>query len=368
LGVNNFSQAIAHWDLSICPATDALAHIKRVRPKGIVLGPMHSLVFEAIQPLLRQVVGVCGFYGIERGVKFPNVDIDDKQVGVMAADDFLQKGFRDFAFLGIEGFTWSRDRQSGFTSRVQQRGFEISSFEQQVASVSVFTDNVRSNPQPDLLSWLQNLPKPVALLACHDPRAQVITQLSAANGLNVPDDISVLGVDNDDLFCALSRPPLSSVAIPWERAGFLAAELLHRIMQGEKIPPDQHLIKPTGIVERQSTDAMAVKDPDVRNAMRFIRANADRLINVDDVVHAGTLTRRTLERRFHDVLGYSPLEAIRRARLVRAKLLLSTTEFPVARVAQECGFGQTSWFSKAFREVFDESPVAYRKRTSGNLR
>ena len=146
-------------------------------------------------------------------------------------------------------------------------------------------------------------------------RTQVIAELCTIDGLNIPGDISLLGVDNDDLFCSLSQPPLSSVQIPWERAGFLASEMLHRMMQGEQVPPDQHLVEPSGIVERQSTDAVAVKDPDVRSAMQFIRTHAHQLITVDDVVNSGALTRRTLERRFHEVLGYTPLEAIRRAQL-----------------------------------------------------
>jgi LacI family transcriptional regulator len=364
LGVNSFAQAAAQWNLTIFPAADALVQLERHQPAGVVLGPMERKAYEAVRPLLKDTVGVCGFYGMEQGATFPNVDVDDKQVGAMAADYFLNKGFRNFAFLGIKEFIWSNDRQFGFVQRLKQEGHSVSIYQQHVASLSVFVDDAGLNRRPDLLSWLQNLPKPVALLACQDGRAQEVTQIAATNGLSIPDDISVLGVDNDDLFCALSQPPLSSVAIPWERAGFLAAELLHRILQGEAIPGQQHLVKPTGIVERQSSDTVAVKDADVRNAMQFIRSNAHRLITVDDLVEAGALTRRTLERRFKEVLGYAPLDAIRRARLMRAKLLLSTTEYTVSKVATECGFGRTSWFSKSFSDEFGESPAAFRKRTS----
>ena len=202
LGVNSFAQAAAQWNLTIFPAADAMVQLQRLQPAGVVLGPMEEAAFEAVRPLLKHVVGVCGFYGLERGAAFPNVDVDDKQVGAMAADYFLKKGFRNFAFLGIKEFIWSNDRQTGFVERIEQEGYSVSVYRQHVASLSVFMDDAGLNRRPDLLSWLQNLPKPVALLACQDGRAQVVTQISATNGLSIPDDISVLGVDNDDLFCA----------------------------------------------------------------------------------------------------------------------------------------------------------------------
>jgi LacI family transcriptional regulator len=363
LGIKGFSQAVGHWDLTYCrPNGDGEKVFKQLKPDGVLFGPCEN---DSVIQLARNsgnVVGVCGTWAQQGIREFPNVDVDDYQVGVMGAEYFIQKGYRTLGFLGAADFAFSRARQKGFIETAKHGGAEVSVFQQKLETFSLYSDDVEGNPTRTMLEWVRKAPKPFAVLVCNDERAEVLTHLCNTHDINIPDEVAVLGVDNDEHVCSLSTPALSSVIIPWEQIGYRAAELLNQRMNGEPSPEAQYLVAPTGVMERQSTDATAVADADVRQAMQFIRANAHKLISVDDVVNSGTVTRRTLERRFHDALGYTPLEAIRKTKLARAKMLLSMTEFSLNRIARDCGFAHTSWFSKAFREVFGETPAAYRRR------
>jgi LacI family transcriptional regulator len=213
-----------------------------------------------------------------------------------------------------------------------------------------------------LVTWLRDRKWPLALMVHNDLRARAIAQICRDEGISVPDDIAILGVDNDDLDCELSDPPLSSVCVPWRRIGYDAASLLDRMLEGEAIEPSMIALPPIGVAERQSTDSVAVSDPEVVAAIRFIREHAHERTSVDDVLREVPIGRRSLEKRFRASLKRTPLEEIRRVHIERAKQLLATTDLSIHDVARRSGFGGSTWFSEAFHDLVGESPAHYRKR------
>lgn len=284
---------------------------------------------------------------------------DSHEAGRMAADHLLKCGFREFAFVGVWGdYPWSVRRGEGFSQRVAEAGCAC-----HVYPVPQTRQNRRWGREQAILSqWLMRLPKPVGVLACDDDRGRQVLEACRAAALAVPDDVAVVGVDNDELLCELSDPPLSSVALDTERAGYEAAALLDGLMAGRITEPRRILVQPTGVVTRRSTDVVATQDRQVAAALRFLRDSAAKPIDVADVVqHVGT-SRRTLEIRFRRSLGRSLNEELQQARLERAKRLLAETNLPVARVAEASGFGSSSYLIRLFRRRLGVSPTEFRAR------
>ncbi len=209
--------------------------------------------------------------------------------------------------------------------------------------------------QPALREWLRTLRKPVGLMACNDVCGRKVLEECAAIGLRVPEDVAVVGVDNDEMLCELSLPPLSSVVLDLERAGYEAATLLHRMMAGESIPDARIMVAPNFIAIRQSSD-VAPKDPYVAVALRFVKDHAGEAISVSDVSRQVGVSRRTLERRFYGVLGRSIAAEITRSKLERAKRILRETDLPL-RVAAAAGFGSVKTFNRVFRYSEGMPPI-----------
>jgi LacI family transcriptional regulator len=179
-------------------------------------------------------------------------------------------------------------------------------------------------------------------------------------GLHVPEDIAVLGVDNDDVFCELADPPLSSVALNAETAGYRAAELLDGMMKGKIRRPRRNMVEAVGVVTRRSTEVVAVKDSDVATALQFIRREQGRGISVDRVAEEVAMSRRSLEKRFRETIGRTILEEIQLVRLERAKRLLLETTYPISKVAEISGFGSTGYFIQFFQKRIGKTPRRYR--------
>jgi len=214
--------------------------------------------------------------------------------------------------------------------------------------------------QPVLADWIKGLPKPVGLMACNDICGREVLQACASTGLHVPDDVAVVGVDNDELMCELSNPTLSSVALDLEKAGYEAARLLDGLMSGRF--DNNHIVQvePAYVVTRQSSDLIAQDDPCVAAALRFIKDHAGQAIAVSDVGEEVGVSRRTLERRFLRALGRSVYSEITRCRVERAKRLLVETDLPSYRVAGGAGFGSTKTFNRVFRRAGGVSPKEFR--------
>jgi LacI family transcriptional regulator len=211
-----------------------------------------------------------------------------------------------------------------------------------------------------LAKWLCGLPTPLGLFACNDDRGRQVLEACRIGELSVPGDVAVIGVDNDEMFCDLADPPLSSVALNAETAGYRAAELLDMMMRGRACSPRHVLVEAIGVVTRHSTNVIAVEDEEVSTALQFIRQEQGCGISVDSVADAVAVSRRSLERRFRETIGRTILEEIRLARIERAKRLLLETKYPISKVAQLAGFGSTGRFVQFFHDRVGRTPRKFR--------
>jgi LacI family transcriptional regulator len=216
-----------------------------------------------------------------------------------------------------------------------------------------------------MTSWLVRLPKPLGVFASTDLLGRRILEACLRARIEVPDTIAVVGVDNDETLCELAAPPLSSVDANHYGVGYEAAGLLARLMRGGSPPTSRVLIQPAELVVRASSERWAVSDPEVARALGLIHAGPDdalrTALHVEDVVRQVPLSRRTLERRFHQVVGHSIYDEILRARVNRAQHLLSATTWPIKRIALETGFSYPEHLAAVFKTRVGRSPTQYRR-------
>ncbi len=211
-----------------------------------------------------------------------------------------------------------------------------------------------------LTAWLRDQPRPIGLWAISDPCGWQAVQACRLAGLHVPDDVAVVGYKNEQTLCEFCEPPLSSLATDQPRMGYEAATLLDRLMRGQP-PPEQPIrIPPLGVLERRSSDTIAVEDPVVRQAVRYIREQAGNGIGVEDVLDHVSVSASTLLRRFRHHLGRTPAQQIKRARLDIATRLLATTDQPLADIAATAGFDHLSQFCRDFKQAYRRTPTDYR--------
>ena len=286
--------------------------------------------------------------------ELPWVETDDQQIARLAAGHLLERGFRHFAFYGDARFNWSVWREKHFRTEIEAAGHSVHSYRP-----TKIPGDLAAEARA-LRQWLVELPKPVGIMAGYDIRGQQVLDACRAAVLAVPDEVAVIGVDNDALLCELASPPLSSVIPDTHRAGYEAAALLAALMAGKKVRPVVHLIAPVGVASRQSTDVLAIDDREVVQAVRFIREHACEGINVADVLRALPLSRRVLEQRFQRLLGRTPREEILQVRLGRVRQLLAETDLPLYLVAERTGFEHTEYLSVVFKRETGKTPSAFR--------
>jgi len=289
---------------------------------------------------------------------FPRVTTYGERIGYMAAEHFLDKGFREFGFCGFDDMFWSRERRQFFARRLEESGYSTHVYKQPRHK----TKRAWEHEKDFLVDWVKRLPKPVGILACNDDRGQHVTEACKTADMRVPDDVAILGVDNDVLVCDLSDPPLSSIALNTEEAGYEAAKLLAGLMAGEPMTGQRVVVEPTHIVERQSTNILAVEDAGVAQAIRYIRENGDRPVKVNDVAQAVAISRRMLERRFRRVLNRSINEEIKLVKIKRCVQLLFETDLSISEIAATMGFSSIDHISRYFRNTIGMSLSAYRRK------
>lgn len=297
-----------------------------------------------------------------------NVVTDSARIGEIAAEHLLACGFKRFAYCGCqpsfeEDVPWSELRHEAFAARLGKNGCSCENFPVPPRSGG----SAWLRERAIMTRWLQSLPKPVGLMAANDDRARQVVEACKIAGISVPSDIGIVGVDNDEVVCGLSDPPLSSVAVNFARAGYEAASALDCLMNGGGNVPARIVVHPTHIVVRRSTDVVAVEDKSVAKALRYIR-DALRLeeLTVAVVARNAGISRRLLEKRFRRELGYSILDGIRRMRTDKIAQLLVETQLPVCEIAETLGFGDVQHFARYFRAVKKMSPLAYRKKFGGH--
>jgi LacI family transcriptional regulator len=386
-GIMHYAQSRPCWTFVLNDAAGLVRHTRdTMRPEGLIAYVGTQKLADELQRRRQPVVNVSSL--LPRA-PFPRVMADHRRIGRMAFDHLRDCGLTHFGFLGHAGHLYSTEREAGFREGLTRQGDNddsvdgpsyISSKRQRgdgseplgvrmtyhrhliPSSTSFLRQARRLAVNSGLIDWLGSLPKPVGVFASHDIWGVPVVEACRRGGLRVPDEVAVIGVDNDDLLCQLARPSLSSVVVADERIGYEAAALLDRLLRGAKQPTQPTLVAPTGVVTRQSSDMLAGGDPDLSAAVRFIRDHAHQPVHVEDVLRQVRVSRRSLELKFRTVLRRGIAEELRRVHLERARLLLASTSLSVGQVAERAGFTSVYYLSRIFRAQMNQTPTAYRRQ------
>lgn len=355
-GVLRYVRVHGPWSLRVVEERSGERRLRSFRSWGVsgIIGVVQDRAYaelarSAAVPAV--VIDPVDAAALPRGFlrRYPAFSSDQRAIGEMAAAHFLQRGFVNFAYVGtMHEINWSRDRGAAFAAALAKAG----------RACAVFGPQARE----ELCAWLKALPKPVAVFAAMDVRARQVLDACLEAKLPVPDEVAVLGVDNDTLICESTFPPLSSVVLDTERMGYEAAGALDEWMRGRSGGPRRVLFPPCSVAERASTETLLLADGKVRDAVSFIRLNAsDAALDIPAVARRVGLSRRLLEMRFRRALNRTPLDELRRVRLQRVRAMLLETNLSVAATASACGFGNASYLGRAFRAAFGVSPLRFRK-------
>jgi len=304
-------------------------------------------------------LGTGGYKPIDESIPYAYVGSDHRDISRLAFEHFYNLGLRRFAYCGATAScdkSWSDRRGQAFREFTEEAGCHCDLF---TASLK-FRPNTWSQVLERIQRWLKSLSPPVGLMASCDRRGRLLLDALRAMGANVPEDFAVIGVDSDPILCNLSLPPLTSVRPDTHRIGFLAAELLHRMISGEHLSEQLFSVKAVGVDERRSTDLLAIEDDEIASVLRFIRKHACDPIQVGDVLKAIPLSRSTIENRFKKLLGRSIHAEIRRIQLKKAKKLLAETDLPLSVVASRAGIQTIQYLTTLMHKEIGTTPAKYR--------
>jgi LacI family transcriptional regulator len=290
----------------------------------------------------------------------PKIRPDNIMIGHLGAEHFIERGFQNFGYAGFSDMIWSRERREGFTEAVRLAGHEVDLFEVEYPGDS--TPSWVEKQISELAAWLEALPKPIGLMAPNDLRAQQVISAAHSADLLVPEEVAVLGANNDPIRCELADPALSSVAPNAYQSGYRAASLLADMMAGRKVTVLDNRVEPLGVVTRHSTDVLAVKDRNVVAALSYIRERACEGISVDQILQHAHVSRSQMERKFRQHIGRSPQAEIRRVQLRKIRQLLLETDYPLKRIAELTGFEHMEYMCVLFKRLTGVSPGSYRAR------
>ena len=299
--------------------------------------------------------------GSQSRAGIPQMDTNHQTVARLAANHLLERGFRQFAYCGFAGIGFSEKRKMYFVNCLREQGYRASVYEGPLRRGRISDADKRRARASALAKWIESQVKPVGLMACNDLCAQQVLTTCGEHGIAVPEDVAVIGVDNDEVLCELCDPLLSSVDPNFQRIGYEAAALLDQMINGQELHVENTLVEPLGVLTRRSTDVLAIGDRDVAAAMHFIRQHACDGIGVENVLQQVGLSRSTLERRFASFLGHSPRVEIIRVQLQRVKELLVSTDFPLSKIARLAGFNYAESMCNLFKKTTGQSPGQYRK-------
>jgi len=363
-GVIGFVQKNGGWSVYLPEqgrGADPPDWLRQWKGNGIIARIETRQIADAVRATRLPVVDVSAGRFLE---EVPWLETDDAAIATLAAEHLLERGFRNLAFCGDPGFRWSTWREEKFRNIVESRGARYFCHQSVPRSNRGYSWN---KDRRGLLTWLRKLPRPAGILACYDIKAQQLLAICRDEDIAVPDEVAVIGVDNDRRLCELCDPPLSSVIPNSWKTGFEAAALLHRMMNGEQVGNEPRLITPLGVRTRQSTDVFAINDADIVAALKLIRSLACSGATVQEILKKIPMSRRVFESRFRKLLGRTPHAEIIRLRIERCRQLLSETDLPLSEVAQAAGFRHVEYLSVTFKREVGETPSAFRNRTRSRV-
>lgn len=360
-GVINFAQKHGNWRLWIEPAGRAEA--ARLPAgwdgDGIIARVASESMAARLARTRRPVVNVSGIQ--VKGAGFPRVCTNYQATAELAASHFLERGFEHFGYVGPFNLAYVRKHRQAFTDAVAGQGHDClyHDFRAGASRHLAWRTHIET-----MKRWLIDLPRPIGIFTWGTTVGVYLLHACHEANLRVPDEIAVLGGDDDRLACEASSPPMSGVIIASEQIGHTAAQRLDRMMRGLKSGRDVQ-IDPIDIATRQSTEVLALRDPDLLKALVILRQNAYRPITIAQMMRRIPMSRRSLERMFSQTFGRTPWEEIRRLRMSRARQLLAQTDAPIPQVAQACGFATGEHFATLFKREHAVTPLKYRSKVRG---
>ncbi len=332
------------------------------KPHGIIVRLTGAKLIRQIRRMKAPAVDL---YREDETPDIPGVAVDQNVLIRMAVGHFLERGFKNFAYCGLTNVLFSELRAGCFVKHLAELGlrgkvFSYPGLRPMAGLAAIEAHAMQYSDQ--LIDWIARQPKPLALLACNDERAQQVLALCRQAGVAVPGQVAVLGVDNDDVECELCDPPLSSIDPNFEHIGYQAAALLDRMMKGRVPPASRILVPALRVVARRSTDVLAVDDTDAAEAIRFVREHACRGISIEDVMEHVGMSRSTVQRWFEKYLGHPPAVEIVRVQMQHIQESLRATSMTLEEIAHSAGFTHVESMQRTFKRTVGLTPGQYRKQ------
>lgn len=361
-GIANYADTREDWLLLAHerPEVDQFpAWLCKQRLDGLIAYIPNQRLHQSIAAMGIPVVDV---HGRCRSPKIPIIESDDTAIVRLGFEFFLKSGFHHLAYCGYPSVFFSDQRQEAARlqglklkgnvhfyapSRLGKAGADLYQFE-------------KGSAEAGLGKWLLSLPKPIAILACNDIRGQQVINACREKGISVPEEVAVLGVDNDEVICRLCRPTLSSIEPDGEQIGATAAACIADLLAG-KTTFNRLRIPPRGVIQRASTDTVVATHPMVVRAVRLIRDQASTEASVEQICDQTGVSRSTLDNLFLAHLGRTVANEISRVRLQRSQNLLRHTDLPLSEIARNCGFSSATYFGRFFKRETGQTPNTYRR-------
>ena len=294
----------------------------------------------------------------QRFATIPNITADYIGTGRMAARYYIERGFRHFGFFGFSHVCWSDERLEGFRQEIEAAGYGDSLYTYNMQDI----DNLWYYERDQLSRWLRSIPKPIGVMACDDNQGNNLVEACHAAGIKIPYELSVMGVDNDELLCSLGSTPLSSIQVNIEEGGYKTAELIERRVLDPDTPLENIVMRPVKIVGRISTASFATNDVQIQKAVKFIHQNDMRKISVEDVMEKVALSRRLLERRFKSVTGQTLYQYITDLKMKRFAQMMLDSDEPLISIAIALGETDTKSISRRFKQIYGCNPAQWREK------
>lgn len=344
IGIARYSRLNGPWSFYKEPIDlkSSIPYLTNWKPDGIIM--RDSLISEELLKL--KIPTILAIHTSKYPKDLPIIKTDSSAIAKMASEHLLNKGLKNFAYCGFNDYDWSNERGYYFNCFLNEAGCKVHNYVQPKSASQL---NWKKEQQ-QVTKWIKNLPKPIGVFACNDDRGQHILEVCKLLKFKVPEDIAVIGVDNDPLICDIGDPPLTSIALNVESAGYRAAELLDELLSGKKMEGQQISVTPTHIVQRQSTDIFSVDNSDVALAIRFIKENAKNKILVKDVVQATRVSRQRLEKLFKETIHRSIYDEIRKIRVEWIAELLIETDLTISQITSVYNFTDVEHISRYFRK------------------
>ncbi|MGB7328643.1 MAG: DNA-binding transcriptional regulator [Rubripirellula sp.] len=360
-GVAYFARTQVHWALlhQEMMLDSALPEwIRRSQIDGVIA----RVDAHTIKPLRKLGVPIVDVRCNRKFTGVPQVETNNQRVAELAFEHLWGRGFRRFAFCGYRFANYSDARLECFRKLVEQSGSPFDVYESEGPPGSTLTslEGAGIRDIEAMAKWLSGLKRPTGIFVCNDIRGQQVMHACQKAGVAIPDDVGVIGVDDDDAICLLCDPPLSSVKPDAEQVGYRAAEILHQMMSGIQPENEVEYVEPLSVSERMSTKVIAVDDIELARVCHFIRQYACDGINVSDLSQATSLSRRQLERRFREVLGLTPHEQITATQIDRVRQLLRETDMTLEEIASKAGYNHKESLSSVFKRETGMTPGTYR--------